>query len=275
MLRIGELSRISQVSVKALRFYDEVGLLKPTFVDGATGYRYYSASLLSRLNRILVFKELGFSLSEIALLLSEDLPSEQVREALCSRRDSLSRRISEEQVRLAQVETWLTQLDRQGSGPSYEIALRQIAPQLVASVRESLGSYDEAAELFSELDRHLKKHNAIGRHAAVWHVCAGHAGSIDCEAVVLLNRRIPASKRIAVYERPADINACLIHQGSDETITQAYLAAHSWINTNGYEIDGPLFELYWQGSVARDDASGVTEIRYPILKRQARASVRH
>jgi len=53
MFRIGDFSRLSQVSIKALRFYDEVGLLKPTLVDGATGYRYYSANLLPRLNRIL------------------------------------------------------------------------------------------------------------------------------------------------------------------------------------------------------------------------------
>jgi DNA-binding transcriptional MerR regulator len=275
MFRIGDFSRLSQVSIKALRFYDEVGLLKPTFVDGATGYRYYSANLLSRLNRILVFKELGFSLDEIALLLQENLPAEQVREALHGKRDDLSRRIAQEQARLAQVEAWLKQIEQDGRSPNYEIAFRQVAPQLVASVRDSLASYDEAAELFTELNRHLKKHNANGRHAAVWHACAGQAERIDCEAIVFLNKPVPDSKRIAVYELRGSVNACLIHQGSDETITEAYLAAHSWIKTNGYTIAGPLCELYWQGGVAQDDGSGVTEIRYPILKLQTHASVGH
>jgi DNA-binding transcriptional MerR regulator len=275
MFRIGDFSRLSQVSIKALRFYDEVGLLKPTFVDDATGYRYYSANLLPRLNRLLVFKELGFSLDEIALLLQEDLDPEEIRKALRNKRNELSRRIAREHARLAQVESWLTQIEREGCVPRYEITLREVAPQLVASLRESLASYDEAAELFIDLKRHVKRYKVNGRHAALWHVCAGKGQHIDCEAVVFLNRAVPESKRVAVYELPAAVNACLIHQGSDETITEAYSAVHSWIKSNGYKIDGPLCELYWQGGVAEHDVSGVTEIRYPILKLPTHAAVGH
>jgi DNA-binding transcriptional MerR regulator len=271
MLKIGDFSKLSQVSVKALRFYDEIGLLKPTYVDHGTGYRYYAPNLLSRLNRILIFKELGFSLEEISLLLREDLPASQVREALHSKRADLSLRIAQEQARLAQVETWLAQIEQEGRAPDYEIVLRQVAPQLVASVRDRLESYDEAVELFAELSHHLKKYNAASlnaQQAAVWHTCAGQAERIDCEALMLLNHPIPANKRIKVYELPQSVNACLIHQGSDETITQAYIAAHSWVKKNGYEMAGPLCELYWQGGIVQADGSGVTEIRYPILKPQ-------
>jgi DNA-binding transcriptional MerR regulator len=275
MFRIGDFSRLSQVSIKTLRFYDEVGLLKPTFVDDMSGYRYYSANLLPRLNRILVFKELGFSLDEIAVLLLEGLNADHVRKALHNKRTDLSRRIAQQQARLAQVESWLTLIEQEGRVPDYEITLRQVAPQLVAALRDHLASYDEAAELFTELDRHLKRHNINGHHAALWRVCAGQGESIDCEAVVFLNRTVPESKRIAVYELPAGVNACLIHQGSDATITEAYLTARSWIKSNGYKIDGPLCELYWRGDVGSDDVSCVTEIRYPIEKLPTRAAVGH
>jgi effector-binding domain-containing protein len=73
----------------------------------------------------------------------------------------------------------------------------------------------------------------------------------------------------------AGVNACVIHQGLDETITQAYVAAHSWIKTNAYSIAGPLCEVYWQGGVAEVDGSGVTEIRYPVFRPQTNASVSH
>ena len=275
MFRIGDFSRLCQVSIKTLRFYDEVGLLKPTIIDGSTGYRYYSPNLLPRLNRILVFKELGFTLDEIALLLIEGMNPNEVRDALNNKRADLSRRIAQDQARLGQIESWLTQIERQGRVPQYEITLRQIAPQLVASLRDQLASYDEAAELFTELNRYLKRHNANGRHAARWHVCAGQGEGIDCEAVVFLHRPVPESKRIAVYELPAGANACVIHEGSDETIPEAYVAAHSWIKSNGYKIDGPPFELYWQHNVAKPDDSGVTEIRYPILKMPGHAPVGH
>ena len=272
MFRIGDFSRLSQISIKALRFYDEVGLFKPTLVDGATGYRYYAANLLPRLNRILVFKELGFSLDEIALLLSGELPVSQLQEMLRVKQAELRRNVDREQARLAQVETWLGKMEQEGCVPDYEIVLRQIAPQLVAARRQSIASYGEAAELLAELDRHLKKYNVHGQHAAVWHTCASDVERIDCEAVVFLNKPVPDNKRIAVYELPASVNACLIHQGSDETIVQGYIAARSWITTHRYSIAGPLCELYWQGGVAQDDASNVTEIRYPILRPQTRAS---
>jgi DNA-binding transcriptional MerR regulator len=266
MFRIGDFSKLSQVSIKALRFYDEIDLLKPTYVDRFTGYRYYAPNLLSRLNRILVFKELGFSLEEIALLLAEDLPVSEVREALESKRTELSRRIIQEQARLMQVETWLAQIEREGSVPSYEIILKQVAPQLVASVRDTLGTYDAAAELFAELEFYLKKHNATGQQAAIWHTCAGQNQTIDCEAVVFLNASVPASKRIKVYQLPLSMNACVIHQGTDESVSEAYLAAKSWIKKQGYTINGAKREIYWQGGVAQDGQIGVTEIQYPILR---------
>ncbi|HRE27216.1 MAG TPA: MerR family transcriptional regulator, partial [Anaerolineales bacterium] len=65
MIRIGDFSKLSQVTVKALRLYDEMGLLKPVVVDTFTSYRYYEFNQLPRLYRILALKDLGLSLEEI------------------------------------------------------------------------------------------------------------------------------------------------------------------------------------------------------------------
>ena len=73
MLKIGEFSKLAQVSVKTLRYYDELGLLRPDWVDRYTGYRYYSLQQLPRLNRLLALRELGFPLAQIERLLREDL----------------------------------------------------------------------------------------------------------------------------------------------------------------------------------------------------------
>ena len=78
MLKIGDFSRLSRVSVKALRYYDEIGLLKPVEVDRFTGYRYYSAEQLPRLNRIVALKDLGLSLVEVSQLLDENLTSDRI-----------------------------------------------------------------------------------------------------------------------------------------------------------------------------------------------------
>ena len=62
MFRIGEFSKIAQVSGRLLRYYDKLGLFKPIRIDPETGYRYYSAQQLPALNRILALKELGLTL---------------------------------------------------------------------------------------------------------------------------------------------------------------------------------------------------------------------
>lgn len=74
MFKIGDFSKLSQISIKALRLYDQMGLLKPIHIDPDTGYRYYSASQLPRINRILAFKDLGFSLEQITSLLDDQFP---------------------------------------------------------------------------------------------------------------------------------------------------------------------------------------------------------
>src|SRR5262249_23606403 len=259
-------SKISRVSVKALRFYDEIGLLKPSYVDHFTGYRYYAAELLPRLNRILIFKELGFSLDEIHLLLQQDLPVSQVRAALQNKRLELADKIAQEQARLEQVESWLSQIERQGRVPDYEILLKQTQPQWVASMRNTLASYEEAEELFAQVAHYLKKHNTTGERGAIWHTCESQGKTIDCEALIFLKEPVPESKQVKIHTLPASTDACVIHQGSDATLPQAYQALHSWIKTNDYTIAGPIREVYWSNDEREDDSLDVIEIRYPIFK---------
>jgi DNA-binding transcriptional MerR regulator len=80
-LKIGEFSRLARVSVKALRLYDQLGLLRPARTDALTGYRYYSSEQLPRLNAVLALKELGFSLEQVQVLLDEGSSLERARDA--------------------------------------------------------------------------------------------------------------------------------------------------------------------------------------------------
>src|SRR5262245_17827769 len=86
MIKIGEFSKLVQVPVPTLRYYDQLGLLKPVEVDRWSGYRYYSASQLPRLHRILALKGLGFSLEQIAVVLADGVTPEQMRGMLRLRR---------------------------------------------------------------------------------------------------------------------------------------------------------------------------------------------
>jgi DNA-binding transcriptional MerR regulator len=111
MLRIGKFSRLSQVPVRTLRYYDEIGLLKPAQADRFTGYRYYSVDQLPRLNRILTLKDMGLSLDQIAQLLEDELSPAEIRGMLRLKRAQIQQHIEEEQGRLARVEAQLRQIE--------------------------------------------------------------------------------------------------------------------------------------------------------------------
>src|SRR5215212_3993913 len=82
MFRIGEFAQIAQVSGRQLRFYDQLGLLRPAHVDQQTGYRYYTIRQLPRLNSILALKELGLALEQIGPLLEDRISPADLRSML-------------------------------------------------------------------------------------------------------------------------------------------------------------------------------------------------
>jgi DNA-binding transcriptional MerR regulator len=133
MFKIGDFSKLSRVSVRMLRYYDEMALLKPAQVDNFTGYRYYSASQLTRLNRILALRDLGLSLEQVAQLLSDDLSPEQLRGMLKLKRSELRQQLAAGQQQLERIERWLEQ--EEVIMPTYNVVLKQVEPLRVAQAR--------------------------------------------------------------------------------------------------------------------------------------------
>src|SRR5512135_1987281 len=135
MLKIGEFSRLGRVSVRMLRHYDQLGLLKPVQTEPFSNYRYYSAEQLPRLNRILALRDLGFSLEQIGGLLDENLPTEQLLGMLKLKRAEVEQNLRAEQARLARLEARIRQADQGEPMSAYDIVLRAVEAQLVASLR--------------------------------------------------------------------------------------------------------------------------------------------
>lgn len=270
MFKIGTFSRLSLVPVKTLRYYDEIGLLRPAHVDDFTGYRYYTAEQLPRLNRILALKDLGFSLEQVARLLDEGLKPEHIRELLAMKQAELERRVQEEQERLTRVAWRLSQIEQEGTMPTHEIVIKQVEPQLVASVRDVVPHYPDVGRLFGEVYGHLAQHGVHGGIcASIYHDGEYRERDVDCEAVVFLERPAPAGGRVTVYELPGTTVASTVHHGGYSGLTHAYRDLLSWISANGYTIAGPEREIYLSGPATpgdQNDASCVTEIQVPVKR---------
>jgi len=121
--------------VVTLRYYDEMDLLKPVKVDTYTGYRYYSADQLPRLNRILALKDLGFSLEQIKLMLADGLSLEQLRGMLTTQRNEVEKQLAEEQERLNRIESRLRQIEMENKMPNYDIVIKTVPAMWVAACR--------------------------------------------------------------------------------------------------------------------------------------------
>jgi DNA-binding transcriptional MerR regulator len=136
MLKIGDFSRLGQVSIDTLRHYDTLGLLKPAEVDPSTGYRYYAYQQLGRLHRILALKDIGLSLEQIAPMLEGDVSAEQLKGMLKLKRVEIAEHIDTEHERLARVEARLKQIEIESSFSAHDVILKDVRPQLVASIRK-------------------------------------------------------------------------------------------------------------------------------------------
>lgn len=159
MIRIGDFSILSRVTVKTLRYYDEVGLLKPAHVDNTTGYRYYTYNQLPRLNRILALKDLGFSLEEIGKLLSDDLTAEQMHGMLKLREAEINRQVLDETERLARVETRLRQIEREEVVSKYDVVIKKVDSLKIAALREIVPTPPDQGRLWQELESYLVQHH--------------------------------------------------------------------------------------------------------------------
>jgi DNA-binding transcriptional MerR regulator len=259
MYRIGDLSRLTQVPVKTLRYYDEIGLLRPAGVERSNGYRYYTAAQFERLNRILVFKDLGFSLSEIRALIEENVPPEQIRGLLRLKHADLERRVGRERGRLARAAARLDLLASGASVAASDVAVRRTGSRLVASIRDTVTTHDECERLFEELDRRTGGRGERRQRGAVWHACED--GAIDCEAFEFLPSPVDGGGRVRVYEMPAASVASLVYRG-DADFMSAFRAVRSWIEAGAAEIIGPKREIYLDDG--RGDGEPVTEIQFPI-----------
>jgi effector-binding domain-containing protein len=270
VFKIGEFSKLSQVTVKTLRYYDEIGLLKPAEIDRFTDYRYYSADQLPRLNRILALKGLGLSLDQIARLLEDDLPPDQIRGMLRLKQMEIQEQLDTEAARLARVEQRLRQIEQEETMPRQEVALKQIPAQPVASVRDTIPTLKDLGQLFGEIFAYLGQHrlNPVGPPIGIYHDKAFRERDADVEVAVPVGGPVPKGERVRAYELPAvDEMACLVHAGSYDSFGASYGQLMGWIEASGYRMVGPPREIYVRGPESGDDPSTyVTEIQVPVEK---------
>src|SRR5262245_33492126 len=152
MFRIGEFSRIARVSGRLLRYYDQIGLLKPVRVDTTTGYRYYSADQLVTLNRILALKDLGLPLEQVSRMLHDNVSTDEIRGMLIMQRAQAEESIAKANLRLRQIESRLEQIDKHGHMEAApDVVVKSVPARHALAARQMLPDFAAARLLIREL----------------------------------------------------------------------------------------------------------------------------
>jgi len=270
VFKIGEFSKLSCVTVKTLRHYDKLGLLKPAEVDPFTGYRRYSAGQLPRLNRILALKGMGLSLEEISQLLERDLPVDEMRGILRLKQVQLTSQLKEQQAQLDLVAWQLNQMEREETMTAQEITIKRIPAMKAACLRETIPTYSHVGQLFEEIYGFLGQHGIqpVGAPFEICHDEEYREADVDVEAVAPVAVDVPAGSRVVGRELPAvESAACMVHQGPYENLTSSYHHLMQWIEANGYRICAPTREIYVRGPESGEDTSSyITELQAPVEK---------
>jgi DNA-binding transcriptional MerR regulator len=270
MFRIGDFSRLTQVTVKALRHYDQLGLLTPAQVDQETGYRYYSATQASRLNRILALKDLGLALDQIGQFLDADLSPEQLRALLLIKQRETRRHLEEERTRLARIEARLRQIE-EPARPAYDVVVKRSEAVRVASLRAILPERRAIRTLFAPLGAYRERHGLrVTDTTVIWHDPDFRETDVDVEATFATEDPLPPHADIRARVLPAaESLACVVYQGPPEQTGRACRALLAWIEANDYRVAGP--ERVRALERGGDGQDSVAELQWPVERSGARA----
>ncbi|AOS64682.1 MerR family transcriptional regulator [Actinoalloteichus hymeniacidonis] len=269
MFGIGDFARLGRVSVRMLRHYDAIGLLRPAHVDESTGYRRYHAAQLAVLNRIIALKDLGFTLQQVGAILDENVEVAEFHGMLRLRRAELAAGLAADLARLARVEARLSLIEKEGLMSIDEVVVKRVPAVRVAELTAVAASYQSqditpvAQPLFAELYRRFTAEGLTptGPGIAYYEPTEGgvlmHAG---CPVAAEL--RPGSEDALAIVDLPAIEAATVLHRGSMDQSDDAVQKIARWIESEGRTSAGYSREVYLEAM--GDQVDWVTEFQEPL-----------
>ena len=265
LYKIGMFAAMNHVTVKALRFYEEQGLLMPALIHPETGYRYYTLSQMAVLHQITALKLAGFTLEEIAHI-NSGADEEAV---LLKKKAELLAKIADLTRQIAVVDGYLSKKKTDLSAP---VLIKTIPETTVAYMRIRLESYDSLFDRMPEMGVLMEK---AGCKCALPEYCfTGYLepGYRDGDILVEICESVVAAKKetgeLRFKTLPEVQAACIFHKGSYRTFPESYEAVLRYIEENGYEIAGEIRESYIDGVWNMDDErQWLSEIQVPVRRK--------
>lgn len=262
MFKIGEFSKLSMLTVKALRFYEKEGLLLPVEVDRWSGYRFYDASQLETAATIKALRQLDFSVEEIRA----HLAGEPLCDALKRKQEALSRKQADISTQLSIIKYLMEDKEMK-----YQAVIKEIGETIVYSEERVLNEYSEVTQLvLSSAEECLRLNPGLECVKPDYGFCEYLDGEHkDSDIRVRYSQAVTrmgvGNQRIQFRVLPATKAICIYHKGPYDTLGDAYAYITSYAAENGYRISGFPRECYIDGIWNREDSNDwLTEIQLPV-----------
>lgn len=269
MLKIGDFSRLSRVSVRMLRYYDDVGLIKPTKVDDLTGYRFYNENQLPQMSKINALKDMGFSISMIKDILQYEDNVIEIEKVFKIHRKQLLEDIEKLNYQIKLLDIALGKL-RKDEVMKYNCVIKEMPERYVASVRQTISKYEDEGKLWHILFKETSHLNMIpcGSAMAILHDKEFKENDVDVEVQIEVKGKYPDTQNVKFKMINSLLVASTSFNGSYDQFRDAYAALAAWVFENGYEFCGAMIDIYHVGpNETRNPDEFVTEICCPIKKK--------
>ncbi len=270
MFKIGEFSKITQVSVRMLRYYDEQKLLEPRDVDVSNGYRLYAAEQIDELNRIILLRDMGFGVKEMREML-RTWNSGQIRNNLLEQLEKTKENIQTENSRLRQIQGMLQELDQQGKKLDIEIVMKQLPRQQVLSLRRVVPNYYCEGQLWAELGQYLKgiRNTETLFGFSIYHDLDYREENVDIEICVVpdsMDVHSDSEEIISRQVEQVDMAACFMIYGPYSNISRAYHEFALWLERHSeYRMSGENRQICHVAANSTDNPEEyVTELQIPL-----------
>ena len=271
MLKIGEFSKLSRVSVRMLRHYDEIGLLKPAEIDRFTDYRYYREDQLPTVGRITALKDMGFSLADIVRILQVCDDRAQLERFFSAQKGELEALYRDTARRLTLLEAAWERL-RKEETMSYDVTVKTIPERYAATVHMTVPRYEDEAMIWSVLRAETDRMNLAAADPCLCAVTFldGEYRETDVEMMAwkTVKGRYPDTVHVKFQTLPEVEVASCTYRGGYSRIVEVYAAVVAWIEANGYACAGPMFNIYHVSPhETQNPDEFVTEVCYPVRKK--------
>lgn len=267
MLKIGQFSKYAKTTIKTLRHYDKIGLLKPAMIDADSRYRYYSIDQLETIRLISTYKKAGIPNDIIFKIIHL---GENETELLNAQKQVLFKRAKEIEKALAQIDGLIDKKPSQ----NYSAEIKRVEKRLVYCCRGYIASTENIHDFVKTCTQELFKTNPDVKFSEPDYCCVIYPDDCYRESNVFIEYaqsvdRVGVDTEVLKFKEIKPITAIsILHHGSYDTLQDAYLYAINWASENGYELEGEPRERYINGKWnVKKEQDWLTELQFPIKEK--------